>query len=368
MKIGILTFHFAINYGAVLQCLGLQKSLQEMGHEVEIIDFRPPNFMYSPFWKGNKYRVSFQQGLIKAFVKLLFARRQIKKFNCFRERYLNISETYTLKGLENITNEYDAIVVGSDQIWNSSQHHHGAYFLAPLKQFRGRRISYAACCGKNLVKKNDSQLLISNLKRFHSISVRNIETEKFVLSLLNEKSTKVLDPTLITEIEFDEVSKKYPQNYILAYILGSEIQGGHEPIINKIKNEIGDYPVLAIILSENKPHYFSWANKSFYSLSPIDWVYLFKNAKHIYTDSFHGVLFALKYKKTFLAYYSEKNRSARFQDLAKRFQLEKYIVTSVTEAMNKKSFEPISNYSDIDILLEIEKNKSVEFLKSALNQ
>lgn len=83
-------------------------------------------------------------------------------------------------------------------------------------------------------------------------------------------------------------------------------------------------------MTENAPKVLDWATKTFYSASLIEWLVLFKNASFVYTDSFHGVMFSLKYNRPFVTYYKEKDRASRFLDLEQRFGLEN-VVTNLEE-------------------------------------
>lgn len=369
MKIGILTFHFGINYGGVLQCYALQTFLEEQGHDVEIINFIPPGFSYLSWWRGNGYRQSLLHGLRKAYCRFRHADRQRKKFESFRKKYLKISKPYTVDSMSGITDDYSAIIVGSDQVWNPSQHYHAAYFLHPFVNFRGKRISYAPCCARNFVDNDNFQLLRESLLRFDSLSIRNMETRDFVNNIIEINPEIVVDPTLLTDADNNidsEISLK--NDYILAYVLGNEINGGHSAVISEIKNRYGNLPVYAIILSENKPQFFSWSDKSYWDIGPAQWVTLIKNASFIYTDSFHGLLFALKHKKPFLAYYSERDRASRFIDLSARYNLGTFIVNSYAEAIEKGSFNKPPDYTEIESLLSVEVKRSISFLKNALTK
>lgn len=369
MKIGILTFHFGINYGGVLQCYALQTFLEQQGHVVEIINFIPPKFRYSSWWKGNGYRQSLINGIRKAYCKLRHADRQRKKFESFRKKYLKISKSYTVDSMSNITDDYSAIIVGSDQVWNPSQHYHAAYFLHPFVNFKGKRISYAPCCARNFVNNDTLQLLRDSLLRFDSLSIRNMETRDFVNNIIGIEPEIVVDPILLIDSDANiEKETSLKNDYILVYVLGSEINGGHSAIISEIKNRYVGLPVYAIILSENKPQFFSWADKSYWDIGPAEWITLIKNARFVYTDSFHGLLFAIKYKKPFLAYYSERDRASRFIDLTARYNLGAFIVNSYAEAIEKGSFNKTPDYTEIESLLSVEVKKSISFLKNALTE
>lgn len=117
MKIGILTFHYANNYGAVLQAYGLQEVLKSMGHQVEFVDYRNPLIEKRMDYFGLK-----SNSIIKVLYRLLFNYTSLserkKIFDGFRKDYLSISKRINSSDLSNT--DYDILIVGSDQIWNPS--------------------------------------------------------------------------------------------------------------------------------------------------------------------------------------------------------------------------------------------------------
>lgn len=117
MTTGVITFHKAINYGAVLQTYALQKFICDKGIQCEVIDYDCEAFKdnYKPFKIYNKNL----KGLVSALVQYPYKKRKIKKFNDFRKNHINISSTvYTRGNIENSNNIYDKFIVGSDQVWN----------------------------------------------------------------------------------------------------------------------------------------------------------------------------------------------------------------------------------------------------------
>jgi hypothetical protein len=376
MRIGILTFHFGMNYGAVLQCYALQHYLKLQGYEVEIINFNPINnndqkkTLYTILKKSIKSWIKNCWRLLLHPYIYYCGINQKKKFQHFRHHRLNQTRPYRFDELKYIEKEFEAIIVGSDQIWNKSQHSHGAYFLSPFTSFKGLRISYSPCCAVNSIEDNNSTFLANSLKAFDALSVRNKETFQFVKGLAAIEAPIVIDPVML--VEFDELigvnpKKTIDKSYILAYVLGSEIDGGHKKTIDQIKKKHGKKPVYSIILSGNKPHIFSWADKTLSNVSVKDWLRLLYHAGFIYTDSFHGVLFALKFKKEFLAYYKEKTRSSRFIHLIDRYQLSEHIVDSYETALQKKSFHKSVDYENLMPLIEQDIDRSKQYLHNALS-
>ncbi len=368
MKIGILTYHFGTNFGGQLQCYALTRTLEAMGYDIEIINYIPgsPN---PTFWNDLKNNLRFIKNdfcvntIISGLLSIIYSRRMRKNFEKFKKKNLNIGQRCNLDNFNELY-KLDAIFVGSDQVWAPAHHESGAYFFNFKKKFDGKKISYAPCCAINKVEGKHWNKISNLLNDFDVISVRNKETQKFVKELIGKDVPIVADPTFLHSFEEFRSSKTPKGNYILTYILGDEINGGHKQAINKIKREYGNIPIYSINLTASKPHYFSWSEKTYHTLDPIDWVDFIRNAKFLYTDSFHGVVFAIKLNIPFLAYYKEIMRASRFIDLKERYNL-KNIINTFTEIENVslKSLQPGDETKEA---IDETKAFSIEFIKKAL--
>ena len=255
----------------------------------------------------------------------------------FKKKHLNLTEPCDLNTIGEISQRYNAIVVGSDQVWGPAHHKNATYFIGWKPEFKGKRISYAPCCAINKTDEKYKANIANSLNQFDFLSVRNLETQAFVEELTGLNTPVVLDPTFLVDFPQFLHSFKAPyKKYILAYIIGNEIKGGHENMIREIKKVRGNIPVIAIILSENHIKFFPWADKTYWSLTPDEWVSLIASADFFYTDSFHGVVFGVKSNVNLLAYYVDEKRKSRFVDLSVRFNLKSNIVNSVSEALARK--------------------------------
>lgn len=366
MKIGILTFNFSVNYGAVLQCYALQEHLRACGHHVEVIDVNP-SCLGMPFWRGNRFRQGVRPALRRAWLKWRHGEFLRREFDAFRRQYLRLTHKCDFPDIAEQANSFDAIVVGSDQVWGHGFHSSKVFFIGWEPTFQGRRIAYAACCGKNIVDERERVVLSGLLERFDQLSVRNSETLAFVQELSALQPPIVADPTLLYDFGNFPITGHDPcKPYILAYLLGEEIEGGHVAALRSIRARYGKLPVYVISLSESHPQHFPWADQIYHRAGVEQWVSLIANSSFVYTDSYHGILFALKYKKPFLGYYSEPWRKPRFVDLAERYQLQPHIVGSLAEAQAKQSISIDPDYSAIQATIKIHVEESHNFLRRAL--
>lgn len=368
MRIGILTYHFGTNFGGQLQCYALMKTLEALGHNVTIINYIPGTFRHTVF-NDIKYALwnikkdFCYDTIVSGIFSVLFSKKMRRNFDCFRKEWLNVGPLCNLDDFNELY-DLDAIIVGSDQVWGPGHHNSGAYFLNFKGEFSGKRISYAPCCAINKVEEKNKNKISKLLERFDSLSARNIETLNFVKDLIGKDISIVADPTILhTFKEF--TSPKTPQkDYILTYILGDEIDDGHKTAVKRIKEEYGELPVYSINLTASNPHYYSWCKKTYNTLSPVDWVDFIRNAKFLYTDSFHGVIFALKFNTPFLAYYKEAIRASRFIDLKERYLLNNIINRlSDIKDVSIKGLQPRTNTMEI---IEESREFSIQYLKEAL--
>lgn len=327
MRIGILTFHRGNNYGGILQCYALQQVLKKLGHTVEVIDYHHNDNrglvrkLYSKYSTADniggflsslsdficKHRtVPFDKALNDA---------SIKDFDKFRSTYLNISKPLDSNNIGDYANaEYDLIITGSDQVWTSLFDDPMVYMIDWKPQFQGKRMSYAACSAHKNLHGSQRNVVKGCLSKFDLITVRDSTTQQLVKNVLGKAPQIVPDPSLL--YPYDEFkTEKQTEPYILTYILGDEIEGGHDVALRKIKQQVGDLPVYAIVIPCNSRDITKYADKVFETLSPEQWVDMFYHARYVYTDSFHAIMFSLKFEKPFAAYYRNKIRSSRLIDL-----------------------------------------------------
>jgi hypothetical protein len=356
-KIGILTYHYKDNFGALLQCYAFQEYLKTLGYDVEVVNFKPkkhPIIKLASLIKNHSIYVfkNFKLANVNIYIrqfKALFI--QTNKFNLFRKKYLNISKLYDANKRNHDLNCYDYIITGSDQIWNSIDGFYDAYFIIPFSSYKGKRFAYAACRGVKEVSEDDLAPLKKALENYDWIGVRDNQTQEFVHATSEQRADVVCDPSMLIDFnDLSETTSPLEFKYIFIYILGKEIEGGHLNMIKDIKAKVGNLKVVACYLTSKNPNYFPWADVHMFDSSPLEWMNLIKHASFFYTDSFHGVLFANKFDRNFLAFYAEKNRASRLLDISERLDLSRGIVSSRKEADEKNSLDFNASKGDFKLL------------------
>lgn len=360
MKIGILTYHFAINYGAVLQCYALQQTLYELGYDdVEVINYNTYN-----------WRLLFQN-LPHRFCKDLFRKSLIKfshynasdkAFKDFVEKYIHCTQLVSMHDIAEKTKQYDVIIVGSDQVWAPRMRVRSPYFLDWTPSYTGKRIAYAPCCMTKQTRKDLFNKLSSALNKFDALSVRDKETQQFVYNLTKEIPIQVPDPTIL--YDFHDLLSYEPlikEPYIFAYILGNDIKGSNKAAMTRIREFYPQAKIYAVTLPKTNPVDVSWADKVIYDASPVDWLNMIQHAQLVFTDSFHAAIFSLKLKTPFYAYYSMESRKSRFIDLIEQFDLGDYVISHIDDIRRISSPVRIdeNNY-------EIYKRTGIGYIKEVL--
>lgn len=297
MKVGIITFHRAINYGAVLQTLALQKTIENLNSDVEIIDYRCKTIEddYKNFSVTKK---KFLKDIINSTLSYSIRSRKKENFRRFCSEELNLSkEIYNNNDeLINANNNYDIFITGSDQVWdNKCAKFDKAYFLKFVKDSK-KKYSYAASFAFGEIPEGLEKEYIDRLHDFNKLSVREEKGKKIFGALLNKDIRIDLDPTLLLskndwESYCSEVNEK--EKYILIYT----VNGPKTlfKVAEKISKELG-YKLIYINDSIKKK-VDAYYKKG---ISPSEYLSLFKNAEFVLTNSFHGTVFSIIFEKRFI--------------------------------------------------------------------
>lgn len=317
MRVATITFHRAVNYGAVLQTYALSRYLMELGYDVQVLDYRADAI-------ENSYKVRFGLNVYSLKRMLLLPFSEMKKKSFYRFVDKNIPHTrplYTLSDLKEEAKKFEFVVTGSDQVWNS-QWTEGdeAYLLNFCKD--EQKVSYAASIGKSSISEEEQQRLKKNLKSFRMISVRE-KTGKDLLDSLIQKDIFVnCDPVALLSKEAWKKVAVLPKesNYILVYMLvrSDRLMDAAVEYGKKMGKQV-------ILINDNIRRQYPVTYKRY--ISPEQFVGLFCNADAVFTNSFHGTMFSIIFEKEVhveLQKYKGAPNS-RFIDLLRAVGMEKCI-------------------------------------------
>lgn len=307
-RVGILTFHQADNYGAVLQAYGLARTVQELGHAVEIIDYRPAAA------RKRYRRLRLRSG---AFFAAL-ARRW--KFREFRKRFLPLSRRTYLAPEDLVKDppQVDCIVCGSDQVWNVDSYRgfDPPFFLSFARGPDTRRTSYAATFGSTRTIAANRERISDLLCAFDFISVRDADSQNTIHELIGRFPPRVLDPSFLTDFGEITAPKTRSSPYIVAFSM--ECTPLFQRVVATLSQRMG-LPVVSLATPIEGAQMIG-------APSPQEWLSLMRHARLVVTNSFHGLCFAIINRRDFYMVPRTRDQN-RLDDLLTWFELNDRVVT-----------------------------------------
>lgn len=328
MDIKTITLHCTDNCGSTLQAMALQRYLKEMGHNVEIIDYRPSYLQYNG---------SFLKTQIKRLVLWKTSRNQKKKNEWFQKQYLSVtSKTYfSYEELKRDTPQADLYLAGSDQIWNPSYKcgRDPAYYLDFVED-SNKKFAYAASVGKSAVSKDERELITGYIKNFKAVSVRERSTQRLLEGILPCKVDYVCDPVLLLEKEFYDSIAKHPEikeKYILVYLV--QPSKTLDYMLERLKKKLHAKVVLIYGLRKNCN-----CDKHIIDVSPDEFLGYIQGAEFVVASSFHATVFSHIFEKQF-AIIPPKENAARIKQMLELSGLERRLISKMSDVEN--IMEPI---------------------------
>lgn len=340
MRIGILTLPLNTNYGGILQAYALQTVLERMGHEVHVIEKkrRPLSIPIQkmPFCYGKRIVKNIIGRKFPIFYEQKYNREQpIIRQNTdkFIKKYIHIAEYDDFSDIKE--SEYDAIVVGSDQVWRPKYFGLNQIENAYLKFAEGwniKRIAYAASFGTDEWEYNSKQTSECGrlLRMFDSVSVREDSGVDLCKRYFGVEAQHVLDPTMLLDREdyiklFEAADTPKSKGNLLCYILDENEE--KTALVKRIADEKGLIPFNVKSISDdiNSPLYERIQ-------PPLEqWLRGFYDADFVITDSFHACVFSIIFNKPFIVYGNINRGLSRFISLLNMFGLTERIVNNQTD-------------------------------------
>ena len=317
MKIATITFHRALNYGAILQCFALQKSIKDLGYDAEVLDYDCKIIS-----KGYKLlRTDSKLSFVKSLILIPFYYKKRRNYKRFIEKYISVSQVHTVEELARVVVDYEAIITGSDQVWNYKLTGcDSAYFLdfVPEKQ---KRLSYAASFGIKDIPDSYRAFYQRHIDDMGYISVRERTGADLVKEISGREADVVLDPVFLQRAE--EWKQIMPRTddkgYIFVYMPGKNTLQIAQSLAKKKKLKIiycaYDYSLRN--LQKN-------VGDMRLSLGPDEFLSLLNGADYVVTGSFHATAFSLIFRKKFFVEVPP-NVGSRITDLLDTFDLQERI-------------------------------------------
>lgn len=369
MKVGLISFHNAYNYGACLQAYALQEAILGFGAECEYIDYinkrRADGYKMSARIAKSLKAKDFK-GTVKNICGVPFVRSRGRKFDKFYKSYLRkTGKTYrSCSEAQVLESAYDKFIVGSDQVWNYE--HNGtdeAFFLSFVKD-DSKKISYSSSFGMESIPEDLKNWYKENLSHITCLSTREQAGVRIIKDLLGRDAHLVLDPVFLVDSEKwnsltgeRKNSKKYSFYYMNAAFNPRDI----ELVTGWKDNE------KHILSSSVSPKDFlKKGQKVTFAMSPKEFLQQINDAELVVTTSFHCLAFSILFHKKFIAVLSgDEGRDERLLNLLSITGLEDRIFSPnmTLEDVNKNI-----DYDEVERRLKVYREYSLEYLKQAVFQ
>lgn len=365
MRVGLLTVHQSVNCGASLQAVALYKTIQDLGHSVRLIDYRPWYFVgeLDPARKNGPRS-------IKSAIKTTLIRSRLKdtqeKFNEFTNDYCP-NRTQPIESSESfseIDGLFDAIVCGSDQIWNPPHVHFDTSWFIDFATSE-KKISYAASIGKDELNECETDWIKKGASVMDGLGVRE-QSAVELLNTLGMSASLCLDPTLLRPVDewLDMIrppEREIPDDYIFYYPLERNSGIEYELII-ELKRLTG-LPVVALSDALRRP---KGADIVVTGFGPREFLWLIKNAQYAVNNSFHGTVFSMMFNKKLIS-FRNRTKNCRLQNLFELVGLQSYQIDSVDELTLPNWENRFDTMAGALERLESQRHQSISFLCDMLD-
>ena len=366
MKIGILTYHRAENYGALLQAYATKTYLQSLGHDVKFVDYWPKYhieyfklFSWRRFLAGSIHiKLAMLIGIIVWGIPRLRRKRELQQF---MQQRLGLSPKPQYTDMNDKTERYDAVIYGSDQIWRK-QHLGGVefddwYFGSDNIQTE-KKIAYAASMGKQETTEKDDGYIKRMMQNFSHIAVRETSLQDYLYKM-GFSSIVVADPVfLLTKEQWQQLAQSTGEckDYILFYNL---LNTSESTRFAKALSLHTGLPVIEVTKRLSLLHIGSGYVRT---ASVERFLGLLAGARYVVSNSFHGVAFSLLFSKQFWA-AGMGEKAGRVTSLLESIGIsQRYVDTDFQPTLLKDTI----NYENVNVQLKKLVTSSEKFLKASI--
>ena len=323
-KIGILTFHCAHNYGAVLQTYATAKLLADAGHDVEVIDYRP-DYLVKPYSRFDLSRffgkdfISTCRHMVSESLLFPIRLARYRAFDSFIKGRFELSDRVTPGTFEN---KYDTVVIGSDQVWNkkiTGGSFDGMYFADPALWNGERRfVADAVSMESETLSDADATYIKNHYERFSALSVRESQLSSLLGDRCGIKAKHIQDPVVQVDPQvWKEIAK--PSQISRPYILVYRLRDHHsiDSFVRKLASRMGADVVEVTPFPDGRKLF-----KSRQSESVEGFLGLLAGASYVVTTSYHAMLFAVIFSRPFTCFRFGTGQDTRQSSFLKSVGLE----------------------------------------------
>lgn len=369
MKIALLSFHNAANFGAALQAYALQHAIEQKGHDCKYINYvndtrRHQYSMSFLFWDSVRKR---QFGsAVKYFVGAPFLLTRKRKFGKFYKDYLHTTEREYCNSQEasSLNSLFDRFIVGSDQVWNPVNNGRDTAFLLDFVEDSRKKISYSSSFGLSELDDDLKERYRKCFLDFHSLSVREKIGQKIVEELTGRTPELVLDPVmLLTMQDWRTLAggvKETKEKYIFTYTnrdqqINSFMKTGYH-LSNKKLYKLSRF---------TKPKDFMDPSiRVKYWMSPLEFVSVIDNAELVISASFHCLAMAILLNKPFVAILTGNyGKDERLNNMLRMFHLEN---RALNDMMTEEDILKPIDWEFVNDEISKRRDESLQYLMNAI--
>jgi len=363
LKIGIFTFPNSTSYGATLQLYALYRSIKQLGYDVEVINY------FSAYMKNEmhckKATTSRCHHMLKRFVRKILYTRQRMGFSAFEKQNLTLypHRYFSRKSeLVSIGNRYDAVVCGSDQVWNPDITGGDLSYFLDFCGENTRRISYAPSFGLESLPEPIYTNAANELKKFSAISARETSGKTLINEMTGKEVPIVIDPTLLVQSNEWEQLEKDPRLQTGKFIFYYTVKSS-STLFEKCRKFAEQQGMKMIVVGGgikklwDRDPVIQYLN----DITPATWLWLVHHAASIVTNSFHGTAFSIIFEKDF---YLELSSSAnsRLTNIVNMMDLSDRIIQSDEDIVPSHADFTAARKNILCL-----RESSLDFLKQALD-
>ena len=275
-KVGIITFHDTPNFGATLQCYALHSVVSALGHDVEVINYRPlkARLQYLRFLFLGQRRAWCNVGRVRRFAE--FARTRLN---------LSGRAIGSRRGLAGLATRYAAAITGSDEVWkiDHMRPFDPSFYLDFCDTAHTRLISYAASASAVTDLGARADDVAPLLRRFTALAVRDERTREQVRRVAGLESELVVDPTFLWDWSAEDLPPIHPRPYVAVYAWTSAED--FRDLRRRMRRDGKDIVCVGCTHPD--------ADANYLAIGPEEWLRLLRHSDLVVTDFFHGAVFAL---------------------------------------------------------------------------
>jgi hypothetical protein len=369
MKLGLLSFHNAANYGAALQAFALQKVLWDSGFDCEYINYQN-DYRKSCYSMTHHLLSSLRKGNMKDAIRYAlgspFMMLRKVRFNAFYEKNLKCTSRIYSSSAEarELSNNYDKFIVGSDQVWNWENNGGDEAFLLSFVEDDAKKISYSSSFGTAEISEEQKPVYRNYLSRIAHLSVREKYGIELVRNLIDREDTLVLDPVfLLSKEQWEQVadSKKKKESYIFSY---TNKPNQLESFLSETGYDVQNSCLYKLSRNLTVTDFLHSKVRVKYTMSPSEFLSVIRDANLIVSASFHCVALSIIMNKPFVAILTgDKGKDERLLSILSLLGLEERIFTG--QMTGNQVNRPI-DYDAVNKKIEEMKVSSMRFLLNAV--